>query len=134
MSRDPGADMRFVIGQAFERIADKRQAVIADTRDDGRAGLLRFLDNGLAQWVLLRAIPHWRAVAAYRNERGRLLRRPLCFAGSRETTKAHASARATSDHFRSTPINGHRASATPLPKGAKLGSPDAQQEGRLRTQ
>jgi len=77
MSRDPGADMRFVIGQAFERIADKRQAVIADTRDDGRAGLLRFLDNGLAQWVLLRAIPHWRAVAAYWNERGRQLRRPL---------------------------------------------------------
>jgi hypothetical protein len=42
MSRDPGADMRFVIGQAFERIADKRQAVIADTRDDGRAGLFAF--------------------------------------------------------------------------------------------
>lgn len=52
MSRDPGADMRFVIGQAFERIADKQQAVIADTRDDGHAGLLRFLDDGLAQWVL----------------------------------------------------------------------------------
>lgn len=53
MSRDPGGpDMRFVVGQAFERIADKRQAVIADIRDEGRAGLLRFLDNGQAQWAL----------------------------------------------------------------------------------
>jgi hypothetical protein len=44
--------MRFMVGQAFERIADKRQAVIADIRDDGRAGLLRFLDNGHEQWAL----------------------------------------------------------------------------------
>lgn len=41
-----------MVGQAFERIADKRQAFIADIRDDGRAGLLRFLDNGQAQWIL----------------------------------------------------------------------------------
>jgi hypothetical protein len=44
--------MRFAVGQAFERIVDKRQAVIADVRDGGRAGLLRFLDNGQAQWIL----------------------------------------------------------------------------------
>ena len=44
--------MRFAVGQAFERVADKRQVVIAEIRDDGRAGLLRFLDNGQVQWVL----------------------------------------------------------------------------------
>jgi hypothetical protein len=44
--------MRFAIGQAFENVADGRQAVIAQIRDDGRAGLLRFLDNGQVQWVL----------------------------------------------------------------------------------
>jgi hypothetical protein len=44
--------MRFAVGQAFERVADKRQAVVALIRDDGRAGLLRFLDNGQAEWVL----------------------------------------------------------------------------------
>jgi hypothetical protein len=44
--------MRFAIGQAFENIADGRQAVIAESRDGGRAGLLRFLDNGQVQWVL----------------------------------------------------------------------------------
>ena len=44
--------MRFAVGQAFESIADGRQVVIAEIRDDGRAGLLRFLDNGQVQWVL----------------------------------------------------------------------------------
>jgi hypothetical protein len=44
--------MRFAVGQAFESIADGRQAVIAEIRDDGRAGRLRFLDNGQQQWVL----------------------------------------------------------------------------------
>jgi hypothetical protein len=44
--------MRFAVGQAFERVADKRQAVVAQIGDDGRAGLLRFLDNGQVQWVL----------------------------------------------------------------------------------
>jgi hypothetical protein len=28
------------------------QAVIAEVRDEGRAGCLRFLDNGQVQWVL----------------------------------------------------------------------------------
>jgi hypothetical protein len=44
--------MRFAVGQAFERVVDKRQAVVVEIRDDGRAGLLRFLDNGQEQWVL----------------------------------------------------------------------------------
>jgi hypothetical protein len=44
--------MRFAVGQAFERVADKRQAVVAQIRDDGRAGLLRFLDNGQGEWLL----------------------------------------------------------------------------------
>ena len=44
--------MSFAVGQAFESIADGRQAVVAEIRDDGRAGRLRFLDNGQQQWVL----------------------------------------------------------------------------------
>lgn len=44
--------MRFSVGQAFENIVDGRQAVIAEIRDEGRAGRLRFLDNGQQQWVL----------------------------------------------------------------------------------
>jgi hypothetical protein len=44
--------MRFVIGEAFECLVDRRQAVIAEVRDDGRAGCLRFLDTGQQQWVL----------------------------------------------------------------------------------
>jgi hypothetical protein len=44
--------MRFAIGQAFENIVDSRQAVVAEIRDEGRAGCLRFLDSGEQQWVL----------------------------------------------------------------------------------
>lgn len=44
--------MRFAVGQAFQRVTDRRQAVIAQIRDDGRAGLLRYVDTGHAQWVL----------------------------------------------------------------------------------
>ena len=44
--------MRFAVGQVFERVADKRQAVVAQIRDEGHAGLLRFLDNGHEHWVL----------------------------------------------------------------------------------
>ena len=32
--------MRFAVGQAFERVADKRQAVVTQIRDEGHAGLL----------------------------------------------------------------------------------------------
>ena len=44
--------MRFAVGQAFANVLDGRQVVIAEVRDDGRAGLLRFLDSGEVQWVL----------------------------------------------------------------------------------
>jgi hypothetical protein len=44
--------MRFAMGQAFASVLDGRQVVIAEVRDDGRAGLLRFLDNGQVQWAL----------------------------------------------------------------------------------
>jgi hypothetical protein len=65
--------MRFVVGQAFESVMDGRQVVVAGVRDEGRAGLLRFLYYGHEQWAL------W---AQFLNsdwdERGRQLRRPLC--------------------------------------------------------
>jgi hypothetical protein len=44
--------MRFAVGQAFESAVSGRQAVVTETRDDGHAGQLRFLDNGQKQWVL----------------------------------------------------------------------------------
>jgi hypothetical protein len=31
---------------------DDRQAVVAQVRDEGRAGLLRFLDDGHEEWFL----------------------------------------------------------------------------------
>ena len=40
--------MRFAVGQAFESAVSGRQAVVTETRDDGHAGHLRFLDNGLS--------------------------------------------------------------------------------------
>jgi hypothetical protein len=43
--------MRFAVGQAFESAVTGRQAVVTETRDDGHAGHLRFLDNGQT-WVL----------------------------------------------------------------------------------
>ena len=39
--------MRFAVGQAFERVADKRQAVVTQIRDEGHAGLL----NNSQQWL-----------------------------------------------------------------------------------
>ena len=44
--------MRFAVGQAFESAVSGRQAVVTETRHDGHAGHLRFLDNGQTQWVL----------------------------------------------------------------------------------
>ena len=44
--------MRFAVGQAFESAVSGRQAVVTETRDDGHAGHLRFLDNGQKLWVL----------------------------------------------------------------------------------
>lgn len=47
-----GRTMRFVVGQAFESAVSGRQAVVAETRDGGHAGHLRFLDSGQQQWFL----------------------------------------------------------------------------------
>ena len=44
--------MRFSVGQSYECKADGRKAVVTETRDEGRAGLLRFLDDGHAEWFL----------------------------------------------------------------------------------
>lgn len=44
--------MRFAVGQAFESTVSGRQAVVAEIRDAGHAGHLRFVDNGEQQWVL----------------------------------------------------------------------------------
>jgi hypothetical protein len=43
--------MRFVVGQTFKSALSGRHAVVAETRDGGHAGHLRFLDNGQQQWV-----------------------------------------------------------------------------------
>ena len=43
--------MRFKIGQAYECIDNGRKAVVAQTREDGREGLLRFLDTGAEEMV-----------------------------------------------------------------------------------
>ena len=50
--------MRFAVGQAFESAVSGRQAVVTETRDDGHAGHLRFLDNGQKQWVLWAQLLH----------------------------------------------------------------------------
>lgn len=44
--------MRFKVGQAYECIDDGRKAVVAQIREDGREGLLRFLDTGTEEWFL----------------------------------------------------------------------------------
>jgi hypothetical protein len=44
--------MRFAVGEAFECVADERRAVVAQIRDNGRAGLLRFLDDCHEEWLL----------------------------------------------------------------------------------
>jgi hypothetical protein len=44
--------MRFEVGQVYECIDDGRQAVVAQTRGDGREGLLRFTDTGGEEWFL----------------------------------------------------------------------------------
>ena len=44
--------MPFAVGYAFERIDDKRQAVVSKIRDNGLAALFRFLDDDSEQWFL----------------------------------------------------------------------------------
>lgn len=44
--------MRFSVGQAYECQTNGRKAVVAEIRNDGREGLLRFLDDGHEEWFL----------------------------------------------------------------------------------
>ena len=44
--------MRFAVGQVFQSAVSCRQAVVAEIRDGGHAGLLRFVDNDQKQWAL----------------------------------------------------------------------------------
>jgi hypothetical protein len=59
--------MRFHVGEAYESQTEQgvRKAVVADTRDDGRAGLLRFVDSGEQEWFLwqeLHQAGKWRRI------------------------------------------------------------------------
>jgi hypothetical protein len=49
------AEVRFEVGAAFVCILNGRTAVVAEVRDEGRTGLLRFGDNGSAAWELCEA-------------------------------------------------------------------------------
>jgi hypothetical protein len=44
--------MRFEVGQAYECIEDGGSAVVARIRNDGREGLLRFLETGTEEWIV----------------------------------------------------------------------------------
>jgi hypothetical protein len=44
--------MRFIIGQVYECVDNGRQAVVADIKDGGRIGLLRFLDTEIKEWFI----------------------------------------------------------------------------------
>jgi hypothetical protein len=50
--------MPFEKGQAYVCIQDGRRAVVADTKDDGRSGLLRFGDTGAEEWFLWEPFYH----------------------------------------------------------------------------
>jgi hypothetical protein len=50
--------MPFEKGQAYVCIEDGRRAVVADTTDDGRSGLLRFGDTGTEEWFLWEPFYH----------------------------------------------------------------------------
>ena len=51
-------NMPFEKGQAYVCIEDGRRAVVADTTDDGRSGLLRFGDTGTEEWFLWEPFYH----------------------------------------------------------------------------
>jgi len=50
--------MPFEKGQVYVCIQDGRRAVVADTKDDGRSGLLRFGDTGAEEWFLWEPFYH----------------------------------------------------------------------------
>jgi hypothetical protein len=44
--------MRFKVGEVYRCADDEMTAVVAEVRDDGRAGLLRFTGTGTEEWLL----------------------------------------------------------------------------------
>jgi hypothetical protein len=44
--------MCFAVGQVYECVDNGRQAVVGQVREDGRVGLLRFLDTSWGEWFL----------------------------------------------------------------------------------
>jgi hypothetical protein len=50
--------MRFAVGQAYESVDGKNQAVVTQIRDDGRAGLLR-INGGREEWFIKRENGAW---------------------------------------------------------------------------
>ena len=61
--------MRFYLGQVYEGKFEQgaRRAAVAQTRDNGRAGLLRFLDTNDEEWFGWQQLHHdskWRRVDA----------------------------------------------------------------------
>jgi hypothetical protein len=44
--------MRFGIGDIYEMVDGRRTAVVIQTHSDGRAGLMRFTDTNLEEWLL----------------------------------------------------------------------------------
>lgn len=63
--------MRFAVGQAFESVVSRRQAVVAEIRDGGHAGHLLFVDNGHKAMNSLGAISQRRRMDSDWNDRRR---------------------------------------------------------------
>ena len=59
--------MRFAVGQVYEYVDNGRQAVVGQVREDGRVGLLRFLDTSWGEWFIwqeLHQAGEWRMLTA----------------------------------------------------------------------
>jgi hypothetical protein len=44
--------MRFGIGDIYEMVDGRRTAVVIQTHSDGRAGLMRYTDTSVEEWLL----------------------------------------------------------------------------------
>jgi hypothetical protein len=44
--------MRFELGDIYETVDGRRTGVVIQTHSDGRAGLMRFTDTNLEEWLL----------------------------------------------------------------------------------
>jgi hypothetical protein len=59
--------MFFAVGQVYECVENGRQAVVSQVREDGRVGLLRFLDTEWGEWFIwqeLHQVGKWRLLTA----------------------------------------------------------------------